>query len=170
VAVGDADCWIAGGVESIVARPLGHAQGGEGWRAQRNVYRQHAGLAPRDPRMEELYGTHALGETAELVAEKHGVHARGHRTPSRWPDQQRLGGGAKAAGRFAAELWPRRDRAGRAARRVEVDEHPRPRRRPRSWRALKPVVPQGARHRQRLATSSGIKRLRGAACSGRGRV
>ena len=40
------------------------------------------------PRMEALHGTHALGETAELVAEQYGV-TREDRTRSRSASQQR---------------------------------------------------------------------------------
>src|SRR5689334_13668256 len=74
VAVGDADLLIAGGVESMSRAPLVMPKAGEGW-ARGNVTAFDSTLGWRfvNPRMEELHGTHALGETAELVAEKYGV-------------------------------------------------------------------------------------------------
>jgi acetyl-CoA acetyltransferase family protein len=88
--------------------------------------------------MEELHGTHALGETAELVAEKYGV-TREAQDAFALASQQRWAA-AHAAGRFAAELCaveiPQRKGP---PRRVEIDEHPRPDTTAAQLAALKPV-------------------------------
>ncbi len=76
--------------------------------------------------MEALYGTHPLGETAELVAEKYGVTREAQDAFAL--ESQRRWAAAQAAGRFADELVPV-EIAGRGkqkARRIEIDEHPRP--------------------------------------------
>jgi 3-oxoadipyl-CoA thiolase len=139
VAVGDADLLIAGGVESMSRAPLVMAKGGEPW-ARGNVTAYDSTLGWRfvNPKMEELYGTHALGETAELVAETFGV-SREEQDALALASQQRWGA-AHAAGRFADELVavqiPQRKGP---PKKVEVDEHPRPETTAAQLAALKPA-------------------------------
>src|SRR5262245_44498317 len=139
VAVGDADLLIAGGVESMSRAPLVMPKAAEGW-ARGNVTAYDSTLGWRfvNPRMEEVHGTHALGETAELVAERYGV-TREDQDAFALASQQRWGA-AHAAGRFAAALVPVEiaQRKG-PPRRVEVDEHPRPDATAAQLAALKPV-------------------------------
>jgi 3-oxoadipyl-CoA thiolase len=139
VAVGDADLLVAGGVESMSRAPLVMAKAGEPWaRGNVTVYDSTLGWRFVNPRMEELYGTHALGETAELVAETYAV-SREDQDAFALASQQKWGA-AHAAGRFAAELVaveiPQRKGP---ARRVEVDEHPRPETTAAQLAALKPA-------------------------------
>jgi 3-oxoadipyl-CoA thiolase len=139
VAVGDADLLIAGGVESMSRAPLVMPKAGEAF-ARGNVTAFDSTLGWRfvNPRMEELYGTHALGETAELVAEMYGV-TRQEQDAFAFASQQRWAA-AQAAGRFAAELVaveiPQRKGAPRV---VGVDEHPRPETTLAELAALKPA-------------------------------
>jgi 3-oxoadipyl-CoA thiolase len=139
IAVGDADLLIAGGVESMSRAPLVMAKAGEAF-ARGNVTAFDSTLGWRfvNPRMEELYGTHALGETAELVAELYKV-AREDQDAFALASQRRWGA-AHAAGRFADELVaveiPQRKGP---PRRVEVDEHPRPDTTAAQLAALKPA-------------------------------
>jgi 3-oxoadipyl-CoA thiolase len=139
VAVGDADFVVAGGVESMSRAPLVMPKAGEAW-ARGNVTAFDSTLGWRfvNPRMEELHGTHALGETAELVAETYGV-TREDQDAFALTSQQRWAA-AQAAGRFAAELVaveiPQRKGP---PRRVEVDEHPRPETTLAQLAALKPA-------------------------------
>ena len=139
VAVGDADLLIAGGVESMSRAPLVMPKAGEAW-ARGNVTAFDSTLGWRfvNPRMEELHGTHALGETAELVAERYGVTREDQDAFAL--ESQRRWGAAHAAGRFAAELVdveiPQRKGP---PRRVEVDEHPRPDTTLAQLAALKPA-------------------------------
>jgi 3-oxoadipyl-CoA thiolase len=139
VAVGDAELLIAGGVESMSRAPLVMAKAGEAY-ARGNVTAYDSTLGWRfvNPRMEELYGTHALGETAELVAERYKV-SREDQDAFALASQQRWAA-AQAAGRFAAELvaveLPQRKGP---PRKVEVDEHPRPDTTAAQLEALRPV-------------------------------
>src|SRR4029077_9047280 len=74
IAVGDADLVIAGGVESMTRAPLVMPKAREGFpRGDVVVHDSTLGWRFVNPRMEALHGTQALGETAELVAEKFGV-------------------------------------------------------------------------------------------------
>jgi 3-oxoadipyl-CoA thiolase len=139
VAVGDADLLIAGGVESMSRAPLVMPKAGEAY-ARGNVTAYDSTLGWRfvNPRMEALYGTHALGETAELVAEQYGV-TREEQDAFALASQQRWGA-AQAAGKFAAELVaveiPQKKGA---PKRVELDEHARPETTAAQLAALKPV-------------------------------
>jgi acetyl-CoA acetyltransferase family protein len=137
--VGDAELLIAGGVESMSRAPLVMPKAGEAW-ARGNVTAFDSTLGWRfvNPRMEALHGTHALGETAELVAERYGV-TREDQDAFALVSQQRWAA-AHAAGRFAAELCaveiPQRKGP---PRKVEVDEHPRPETTLAQLAALKPA-------------------------------
>jgi len=139
VAVGDAELLIAGGVESMSRAPLVLAKASEPY-ARGNVTAFDSTLGWRfvNPRMEELYGTHALGETAELVAEKYGV-SREDQDAFALTSQRRWAA-AQGAGRFAAELVAVEiaQRKG-PPRRVEIDEHPRPDTTAAQLTALKPA-------------------------------
>jgi 3-oxoadipyl-CoA thiolase len=128
VALGDADLLIAGGVESMSRAPLVMPKPHDGF-ARGDVTLVDSTLGWRfvNPRMEQLYGTHPLGETAELVAELHGVTRQAQDAFAL--ESQKKWAAAQAAGRFAAELCAVdvSARGGKKeGRRVEVDEHPRP--------------------------------------------
>ena len=74
IAAGEADLVIAGGVESMSRAPLVMAKAREAFpRGDVVVHDTTLGWRFVNPRMEALHGTLALGETAELVAEQHGV-------------------------------------------------------------------------------------------------
>jgi 3-oxoadipyl-CoA thiolase len=126
IAVGDADLLIAGGVESMSRAPLVMAKAREAF-PRGDVVAHDSTLGWRfvNPRMEALYGTHALGETAELVAERYDVSREAQDAFAL--ESQRRWAAAAAAGRFAAELCAVEIPARKGEpRRVEVDEHPRP--------------------------------------------
>ncbi|HVR63342.1 MAG TPA: acetyl-CoA C-acyltransferase, partial [Polyangia bacterium] len=141
VAAGDADLLIAGGVESMSRAPLVMAKPREGFpRGDVTLHDSTLGWRFVNPRMEALYGTHAMGETAELVAELHHV-PREAQDAFALASQQRWAA-AQAAGRFRDELCAVEIPGPRAAdppRRVEVDEHPRPETTAASLAALRPV-------------------------------
>jgi acetyl-CoA acetyltransferase family protein len=100
-----------------------------------------------NPRMEAMYGTQALGETAELVAELYKVSREEQDAFAL--ESQRRWAAAQAAGRFADELCAV-DLAAKAGnvgkvgskgppRRLEIDEHPRPATTAAELAALVPV-------------------------------
>jgi 3-oxoadipyl-CoA thiolase len=140
IAVGDADLIVAGGVESMSRAPLVMAKAREAF-ARGDVVAHDSTLGWRfvNPRMEALYGTHPLGETAELVAELYKV-TREEQDAFALESQQRWAA-AQAAGRFADELvaveLPGKKGAPRNL--FEVDEHPRPETTAADLAALAPV-------------------------------
>src|SRR3954463_13932239 len=103
VATGDADLLIAGGVESMSRAPLVMGKPRDGFpRGDVTLHDSTLGWRFVNPKMEALYGTHPLGETAELVAERHHVSREAQDTFAL--TSQRRWAAAHAAGRFAAEL------------------------------------------------------------------
>ena len=140
IAVGEADLVIAGGVESMSRAPLVMPKAAEAWpRGNVTAYDSTLGWRFVNPRMEERYGTHALGETAELVAELHRV---GREEQDQLAlESQRRWAAAQAAGRLTRELCPVTVVVGRKGEKrvVAVDEHPRPETTAAELAALRPV-------------------------------
>jgi 3-oxoadipyl-CoA thiolase len=149
IAVGDADLLIAGGVESMSRAPLVMAKPREGFpRGDVTLADSTLGWRFVNPQMNALYGTHPLGETAELVAEK--FHVTREAQDAFALASQRRWAAAQEAGRFAAELCTvelpasgqgrEKGKGGTAGpRRVEIDEHPRPQTTAAQLAALRPV-------------------------------
>jgi 3-oxoadipyl-CoA thiolase len=139
IAVGDADLVVAGGVESMSRAPLVMAKAREAFpRGDVTAYDSTLGWRFVNPRMEALYGTHALGETAELVAEQYGV-SRAAQDAFALQSQRRWAA-AQAAGRFADELCAVEVPARKGPpKRVEIDEHPRPETTADELAALAPI-------------------------------
>ena len=128
VALGEADLVIAGGVEQMSRAPLVMAKPTEPFqRGNQTVYDTTLGWRFVNPRMEQMHGTLAMGETAEKVAEKHAV-SREAQDRFALASQQKAGK-AIASGRIARELTPITtgvDRTTGAPLQLAVDEHPRP--------------------------------------------
>jgi 3-oxoadipyl-CoA thiolase len=125
IAAGEADLVIAGGVESMSRAPLVMAKAREAFpRGDVVVHDSTLGWRFVNPRMEALHGTHALGETAELVAEKHGVTREAQDAFAL--TSQRRWAAAHAAGRFADEIVPVALPGKKGERTFDTDEHPRP--------------------------------------------
>lgn len=126
--VGDGDLFIAGGVESMSRAPFVFAKSSVAFdRTPPQVYDTTIGWRFTNPRLEALGHTLALGETAEVVAERYGI-SREEQDRFALQSQQRAAA-AIAEGRFDAEIVPvpvpsaRRDQSPTL---VALDEHPRP--------------------------------------------
>ena len=71
IATGDADCVIAGGVESMTRAPFVFGKSDEPFpRSAPKVFDTSLGWRFENPRMAERFPLHSMGETAENVAEK----------------------------------------------------------------------------------------------------
>jgi 3-oxoadipyl-CoA thiolase len=128
IATGEADLVIAGGVEQMSRAPLVMGKPSEAFpRGNQTIYDTTLGWRFVNPRMDAMYGTLAMGETAERVAEKYNV-TREAQDRFAISSQQRAGK-AIASGRIGKELTPivtGVDQKTGAALRVTADEHPRP--------------------------------------------
>jgi 3-oxoadipyl-CoA thiolase len=72
--LGDGDLFLAGGVESMSRAPLAMLKPDRSFpRGNQTVYDTTIGWRFPNPRMEELYSTESMGETAENVAERYGI-------------------------------------------------------------------------------------------------
>jgi len=128
VATGEAELVIAGGVEHMSRSPQVMAKPTEAFpRGNQTIYDTTLGWRFVNPKMEQLHGTLAMGETAEKVAERCKV-SREAQDRFAWTSQQRAGK-AIASGRIAVELTPivtGVDKKTGAEQRLAADEHPRP--------------------------------------------
>jgi acetyl-CoA acetyltransferase family protein len=105
IATGEADLIVAGGVESMSRAPLVMAKPAEAFpRGDVVMHDSTLGWRFVNPRMQKLYGTDALGETAELVAEKYGVTREAQDAFAL--ESQRRWAVAHAAGYFDTEVIP----------------------------------------------------------------
>lgn len=71
--VGDGDLYIAGGVEHMTRAPLVQSKGEKAFSGKVEIYDSTLGWRFVNPKMREMYGTEAMGETAENVAEEYKV-------------------------------------------------------------------------------------------------
>jgi acetyl-CoA C-acetyltransferase len=124
VRAGEADLVIAGGVESMTRAPMVMPKGGTAWSRSAEVYDTTIGWRFVNPVMRDRYGTHAMPETAEIVAERHGI-ARADQDQFALRSQERAAK-AIAGGRLAREIEPVPvPRRNGSPVPVGVDEHPR---------------------------------------------
>jgi 3-oxoadipyl-CoA thiolase len=140
IAAGEADLVVAGGVESMSRAPLVMAKPREAFpRGDVTMHDSTLGWRFVNPAMEARHGTHALGETAELVAEKYGVTREDQDAFAL--ESQRRWAAAQATGKLADEIvaveLPARGKA--PGKRIEIDEHPRPETTAAELAALPPV-------------------------------
>ena len=125
VGAGEADVVVAGGVEQMSRAPQVIAKPTEAFpRGNQTIYDTTLGWRFVNPRMEQQYQTLAMGETAEKVAQKHGV-SREAQDRLALASQERAAK-AQVSGRFAQEIVPittGTDRKTGAAITVSADEH-----------------------------------------------
>jgi 3-oxoadipyl-CoA thiolase len=142
IAAGEMDLVIAGGVESMSRAPfvMNKADGA----FARGISLEDTTLGWRfvNPRMEQLYGTHSMSETAENVAAEWNV-SRADQDAFAVRSQQRAGA-AIADGRLGEEIVPVAVPQRKGPVTVSCDEHPRPDTTLEALSKLKPIVkPEG---------------------------
>ncbi len=133
IKAGEIEIAVAGGVESMTRAPYALPKTNPEW-AFGNVTAYDTTLGWRfvNPRMKELYGTDAMGETAENVSAEWQAAGRAISRADQDAfalESQRRAGAALASGRFEAEIVPvpvppagKKGEPGLVSR----DEHPRP--------------------------------------------
>jgi 3-oxoadipyl-CoA thiolase len=122
---GHGDLIIAGGVESMTRAPFVMGKSDRPFGRGIELHDSTIGWRFVNPRMEELYGTDSMGQTAEKVARKYGV-SREAQDRFALESQVRCKA-AVDAGRFDEEILPVEvpQRRGEPVR-IDRDEHPRP--------------------------------------------
>lgn len=142
LAAGQMQLAIAGGVESMSRAPLVMPKPTAAFSRHAEVHDSTIGWRFVNPRMEQLHGVDAMGETAENVADEHGI-SRADQDAFALRSQQRAAA-AMQAGVLAQEIVPVSvpGRKG-AVTVVSVDEHPRADTTAESLAALKPAFRTG---------------------------
>lgn len=125
IAVGEGDCFIAGGTESMTRAPFVMPKPDKDFpRGNLELYDTTIGWRFINSKLEEMYGTDSMPQTAENVAKHYGV-SREEQDQFAYQSQMR----AKKAieeNKFSRELVPvvYYDRKGKEIR-IDHDEHPR---------------------------------------------
>ncbi|QRR33474.1 3-oxoadipyl-CoA thiolase [Hydrogenophaga sp. YM1] len=139
---GQAQIAIAGGVESMSRAPLVMPKPTAAFSRRAEVHDSTIGWRFVNPRMETLHGVDSMGDTAENVAQEHGI-SRADQDAFALRSQQRAAAAARA-GVLAQEIVPVEVPGRRGAVvRVSEDEHPRADATAQSLAALKPAFRPG---------------------------
>jgi 3-oxoadipyl-CoA thiolase len=129
IILGEADMIIAGGVEHMSRAPLVVGKPPVAWvRGNQTMFDTTIGWRFVNPKMEKMYGTLGMGETAEKVAQKYKV-SREAQDEFAYNSQKKTGR-AIESGRFSdAEVIPiitgKNKKTGEETV-FDTDEHPRP--------------------------------------------
>ncbi len=104
VETGDGNLYVAGGVEQMTRAPYALSKAGQPFARNQELFDTSLGWRFVNPRMKEEYGIDSMGQTAENVAERHGV-SREDQDRFALRSQQRAAA-ARARGRFDLEIVP----------------------------------------------------------------
>ena len=125
IRAGDANLLLAGGVESMSRAPFVMAKAMTAFSRNAEIYDTTIGWRFKNPKLDKLFGTHSMPETADNVAADYGISredqdAFAARSQARWQ-------AAQERGLFAEEIVPVQipQRKGEPLV-VDTDEHPRP--------------------------------------------
>jgi 3-oxoadipyl-CoA thiolase len=124
IAVGDANCIIAGGVESMSRAPYVMAKPNEAFSRTPEIFDTTLGWRFINPALKTLHHPYSMGETAENVAEQWNI-SRAAQDAFAYNSQLKYSEAAKA-NLFAKEIVPVAiPQAKQAAITISIDEHPR---------------------------------------------
>jgi 3-oxoadipyl-CoA thiolase len=123
---GELDLAMAGGVESMSRAPLVMPKATTAFSRHAEIHDSTIGWRFVNPRMVDLHGVDSIGDTAENVADEHGI-SRADQDAFAYRSQQRAAR-ANDSGLFAEEIVAVEVAGARrgAATVVDRDEHPRP--------------------------------------------
>jgi 3-oxoadipyl-CoA thiolase len=144
VAAGEGDIFIAGGVESMTRAPFVLAKPDSAFpRNDMKLWDTTIGWRLNNPRLDAMHYPYSMGETAENVAERHGI-SRQDQDRFAYESQRRTAR-AHEEGFFADEIIPIEVAGGRKGERARIDrdEFPRPDTTVEKLAALKPAFREG---------------------------
>lgn len=104
IQMGDADLMISGGVENMTRGPWVMSKASTPFGRDQHLYDSSFGWRFINPKMKEVYGVDAMGETAENVAEMHKISRDDQDAFALWSQQKAAK--AKLNGRFEKEIIP----------------------------------------------------------------
>jgi 3-oxoadipyl-CoA thiolase len=139
---GEGHAYLAGGVESMSRAPLVQAKPEKAFQnGNQTIYDSTLGWRFVNPRMREMYGVDAMGETAENLAEEYGVSREAQDAFALHSHQKAVR--AQEAGHFDAEIVGVEVPGKKGSVTVGRDEGPRPDSTLEALAALRPVFRQG---------------------------
>ena len=101
IMAGDGDLFIAGGVENMSRGPYVVSKPQSAYGTDSKMYDSSFGWRFVNPKMKALYGTHAMGETAENLVEQFGISREDQDAFALWSQQKAAR--AHERGRFDLE-------------------------------------------------------------------
>ena len=124
IRTGEAGLVVVGGVESMSRAPFVMAKSDTAFSRKAEIHDTTIGWRFVNPKMEEMYGVDAMGETAENLAEERQITREDQDRFAHW--SQRKAEAAQKEGRLSAEIVPvaAPRRRGDPVK-VDTDEHPR---------------------------------------------
>ncbi len=102
IQVGDEELMISGGVENMTRGPLIMSKASAAFGRDQQLFDSSFGWRFINPKMKELFGVDAMGETAENVAEKYNISKQDQDKFALWSQQKATK--AQSEGRFAKEI------------------------------------------------------------------
>ncbi len=122
---GEGHLFIAGGVEGMSRAPFVISKAENGFATDQKMYDSSFGWRFVNPKMEEMYGTEAMGKTAENLAEKYSISRE--RQDAFALNSQMKAAEAQKSGRLAEEISAVSVPRGRKETVLfETDEFPKP--------------------------------------------
>ena len=121
---GDMELAVAGGVEGMTRAPFVMPKAASAWGRSNEVFDTKIGWRFVNPKMQAQYGIDSMPETAQNLADEHGISREDQDAFSL--RSQSLAAAAQKNGRLAAEIVPVTVDLGRGkTTEVSQDEHPR---------------------------------------------
>ncbi len=125
IGTGEGEVFVAGGVEHMTRGPYVFGKSARPFGNDGELHDSSFGWRFVNPRMEALYGTHAMGQTAEHLAEEYEISREDQDKFAAW--SQAKAERARRRGILAEEIAPVRiPQRKRDERLVDADEFPRP--------------------------------------------
>lgn len=104
IKTGDGDLFITGGVEHMTRGPWVISKASKPFGNDAEMHDSSFGWRFINPKMEELYGTDGMGNTAENLVEKYSISREDQDIFAAWSQQK--AGSARESGRLAEEIVP----------------------------------------------------------------
>ena len=102
IRIGDGDLFLAGGVENMTRGPFVLSKTSKAFGTDAKLFDSSFGWRFVNPRMQELYGTEAMGETAENLAEMYRISREDQDKFALWSQQKAAR--ARDEGRLSEEI------------------------------------------------------------------
>ncbi len=102
IGMDEGDVFVVGGVEHMTRGPYVMSKSAQGFGNDAKLHDSSFGWRFVNPRMQELYGTHSMGQTAEHLAEEYSISREDQDKFATW--SQAKATAARDAGRLAEEI------------------------------------------------------------------